>query len=317
MILNVGTISEKRKIEVIPSASSSLTYNGSNQSPTWLNYDPEQLTISGTTSATNAGTYYVAFAPTKKYKWADGSTGAKTVSWTINKAAGSLSLSASSGTLVSKNKTTSFTVTRTGNGAISATSSNTGIATVSVSGTTVTVTSKGYGSATITVSVAAGTNHTAPSSKTYTITVNYYYLYNYGAVTGSMEKQARMLEAGAGRALKPQWYYNASSFTTTMGSSGGYTANGGTVYWIDAIDLSNFTTLRFNGSFTNNYNAYRGVAVWSSMSGYIWNGMAASLRDLSNGSGTINISGLNGKYYIGFWLYNSGTSITCNYLRLE
>jgi hypothetical protein len=41
MILNVGNISEKRKIEVIPSAFSPLTYNGSNQSPTWLNYDPE------------------------------------------------------------------------------------------------------------------------------------------------------------------------------------------------------------------------------------------------------------------------------------
>ena len=45
------------------------------------------MTVSGTTSATNAGTYSATFTlkDTTNYKWSDGTTAAKTVSWTINK----------------------------------------------------------------------------------------------------------------------------------------------------------------------------------------------------------------------------------------
>lgn len=315
MILNVSNISEKRKIEVIPSAFSPLTYNGSNQSPTWLNYDPEQLTISGTTSATNAGTYQVAFAPTKKYKWADGSTGAKTVSWTITKAAGSLSLSASSGTIVSKNKTVSFTVTRAGNGAISASSSNTSIATVSVSGTTVTVTSKGYGSAIITVSVAEGANYIAPGNKTYSVTVDYQYLYNngteYTSFTGAFTAIARALEEGTG-SKAPSITKGTSSITVKQnGNSSGTQGLGGVAYWANLIDLTNYDTLRVTGSFDG--DTWEGIGVWSSMSGYVWDNMAAR----SYNAGAINISSLKGKYYIGFWVYYKGTSLSFSSVRLE
>lgn len=182
MIFNVSNASGKTKIETVPSVASSLTYNGSEQSPTWLAYDPEQLTMTGVTSAVDAGTYQVAFTPTKKYKWADGSSEAKFVEWTIAKAAGSISLSETSGTISGKNNTStgaintvSFTVNRNGDGAISVKSSNTGIATAKVSGNVVTVSAAGYGTATITVSVAASANYTAPSDKTYSITVDYRY----------------------------------------------------------------------------------------------------------------------------------------------
>ena len=159
---------ERKRLAAVPSQSGSLTYSGSALTPSWSNYDPDQLTISGETSATTAGTHYATFTPTANYRWSDGTTTGKQVGWTIGKAAGSLSLSKTSITLNADAKSTTFTVTRAGDGAISAVSSDTSVATVSVSGTTVTVNSVNdkTGTATITVSVAAGTNHTAPSNKT-------------------------------------------------------------------------------------------------------------------------------------------------------
>lgn len=77
---------EPAKISNVPVQSNSLTYNRSSQSPTWSNYDPEKLTISGETSGTNAGTYTVTFTPTKNYTWDDGSIDSKSVTWIIGKA---------------------------------------------------------------------------------------------------------------------------------------------------------------------------------------------------------------------------------------
>ena len=155
----------------IPSQSGTLTYTGSAQSPSWSNYDSSKMTLGGTTSGTNAGSYNATFTPGSNYKWSDGTTAAKTVAWTIGKAAGSLSLNKTSMSLTAAKLTDTITVTRSGDGAITATSSDTGVATVSVSGATVTVTAVAKGSATITVKVAAGTNYSAPSNKTCSVSV--------------------------------------------------------------------------------------------------------------------------------------------------
>ena len=155
----------------IPTQSNSLTYTGSAQSPTWNNYDSGKMTLGGTTSGTNAGSYNATFTPKTNYKWADGSTGAKTVAWSIAKAAGSSSLNKTSIKLTAAKTTDTITVTRAGDGKITATSSAPTVASVSVSGSVVTVTAKAKGSATITVSVGAGTNHTAPANKTCSVEV--------------------------------------------------------------------------------------------------------------------------------------------------
>jgi hypothetical protein len=163
----------RKTISAVPSQSGTLTYTGSSQSPTWTGYSTTQLTIGGTTSGTNAGSYTATFTPKSNYRWADGTTTAKSVSWSIGKAAGSLSISPTSMTLDTTTKSKTITVTRSGDGTISAVSSNTAAATVSVSGNTVTVTGKANGSATITISVAAGANYTAPTSKTCAVTVSF------------------------------------------------------------------------------------------------------------------------------------------------
>ena len=67
-----------------PSVSGTLTYNGQAQSPTWTNYNSEQLTIGGDTSATNVGTYSATFTPKTNYEWSDGTTDAYSVEWSIN-----------------------------------------------------------------------------------------------------------------------------------------------------------------------------------------------------------------------------------------
>lgn len=155
----------------VPSQSGTLTYTGSEQSPSWSNYDSNKMTLGGTTNGTNAGSYNATFTPGNNYKWSDGTTAAKTVSWSIGKAVGSLSLSKTSMTLKVGSLTDTITVTRTGDGVITSTSSNTSIATVRVSDNIVTVTAKAKGDVTITVKVAAGTNHTSPADKTCAVSV--------------------------------------------------------------------------------------------------------------------------------------------------
>lgn len=163
-------------ISTVPSQSGTLTYTGSAQSPSWNNYDSNILTLGGTTSGTNAGTYTAKFTPKGDYSWSDGSVTAKPVTWTIGKANGSLSVSPTSLMLNSSATSGTITVTRAGDGVISAVSSNTSVATVSVSDTTVTVKSVNntVGTATVTISVAAGTNHKAPANKTVTVTAEFF-----------------------------------------------------------------------------------------------------------------------------------------------
>lgn len=164
----------KITISTTPSQSSSLTYTGSAQTPSWSNYDTDKMTLS-VTAQTNAGTYSASFTPTANYRWSDGSITAKSVNWTIDKAAGSLTLSKSSITLNSDTKSATFTITRAGDGAITVESNDTTVATVSLSGTTVTVNSVNdkTGTATITVKVAAGTNHNAPANKTCSVSCEF------------------------------------------------------------------------------------------------------------------------------------------------
>lgn len=61
----------RAEVKNVPAQTGSVTYNGSAQSPSWSNYNSSQLTIGGTSSATNAGSYSATFTPTSNYKWSD------------------------------------------------------------------------------------------------------------------------------------------------------------------------------------------------------------------------------------------------------
>lgn len=159
----------------VPSQSGTLTYNGSSQSPSWSNYNTTYMTIGGTTSGTTAGSYIATFTPKTDYRWSDGTTTAKNVTWSIGKATGTLTVSKTSIALNSSARSSTFTIGGNYDGTLSVVSSATGIATVSRSGTTVTVSSVNdtTGTATVTVSCTAGTNYTAPANKTVAITASF------------------------------------------------------------------------------------------------------------------------------------------------
>jgi len=73
-------------VAAIPTQSGSLTYDGGSKTPTWNGYDSDKLTLGGTTSGTDAGSYNATFTPTKNYQWFDGSTAAKDAAWSIGRA---------------------------------------------------------------------------------------------------------------------------------------------------------------------------------------------------------------------------------------
>ena len=163
----------------VPSQSGSLTYTGSAQSPTWTDYDQAEMTLGGTTTGTGAGSYNATFTlkDTVGTEWADGTTEPKTVPWSIQKAAGSLSLNQESLTLDTNNPSKTITVTRAGTGAISAQCEPSSVASVSVSGNQITVTGLDSGSATVTVNVAADSNYNAPAAKTCSVQVSFSEIY--------------------------------------------------------------------------------------------------------------------------------------------
>lgn len=170
---SVAVTVSRIKVSAVPTQSGTLTYNGASQSPTLSGYDATKMTLSGTQSATNAGSYTMqASLKDDKYEWPDGTTTVKTVNWSIGKKAGSFTKDKTSIQITTNKKSDTITITREGTGAISASSNNTQVATTSVSGNVVTVTGVKSGNCVITINVAADTNHTAPASQTVNVSVS-------------------------------------------------------------------------------------------------------------------------------------------------
>ena len=160
----VQAITVERGTISVPTVSGSLTYNGQAQSPTLTGYDADKMILSGDTSGTNAGSYTAVVTPTAQYKWADGSTEAKDIQWSIAKATPSITFDPASVSLDTSTTSQAVAVTYTGDGTLSAQSDNSGVATASLEGTTLTVTGVETGNTAIQVSASEGTNYTAASA---------------------------------------------------------------------------------------------------------------------------------------------------------
>lgn len=170
---SVAVTVSRIKVSAVPTQSGTLTYNGASQSPTLSGYDATKMTLNGTQSATNAGSYTMqASLKNDKYEWPDGTTTAKTVNWSIGKKAGSFTKDKTSIQITTDKKSDTITITREGTGAISASSNDTQVATTSVSGNVITVTGIKSGNCVITINIAADTNHTAPASQTVNVSVS-------------------------------------------------------------------------------------------------------------------------------------------------
>ena len=85
-----------QRIKIAPStASGSYTYDGTEKTVVWSNYDPTKIEIQGTQSATNAGTYTctAVLKDSYNYCWTDGTNAPIQVTWTIEKAASPMTIS--------------------------------------------------------------------------------------------------------------------------------------------------------------------------------------------------------------------------------
>lgn len=213
-------VTVNRKSVAKPTWKNNLTYNGNAQSVSganyWNNYNTSYMTIGGTTSATNAGTYIATFTPGSNYRWADGTTTAINVNWTINRANGSLNVNPTTVTLNGNNYSSGIavTITRAGDGAISYSPTHVNGLTMSLNGNILTI--KGNGSTaiasqTITISVAQGTNHTAPSNKTITVSAQYW---SWGADGGTVDAA---------------WFNGLKNYLASNSGSSIRTSNGGSI----------------------------------------------------------------------------------------
>ena len=149
----------------VPTVSGTYTYNGDEQTVSFNGYNSTVMTLSGTTSGTNAGSYTATFTlnDTDLSQWDDGTIASKNVTWTIQKAIPSIPvLSPAELTLWFVYASDSFTVTRDGDGAIKASVSKKGLY-ASVNGNVVKVTTlfTSEGTYEVRVSVAEGTNYKA------------------------------------------------------------------------------------------------------------------------------------------------------------
>ena len=213
----------KRKTVQLPTQSNSLTYTGQAQVPTWNNYSAAELDIGGSVSETNAGTYQANFTPKSNYQWSDGTYGARNASWSIAKAAGSLSITPTSLTLDVSSLQKNFTVNRAGDGKITIKVDSTAIAEATLSNTTVTVKGIAKGSTKVTVSVAAGTNHTAPADVSCSVSVT------LPSKTLADNDPATIQAVGAAGTGSTYWAVGDKIGIAINGSFGGLTYNG-TVY---------------------------------------------------------------------------------------
>lgn len=114
-------VASRFRIPTPPSQSGQLVYNKGVQTPIWSDVDTTKMTVSGVTSATDAGTYAATFTPAEDYCWSDGSIDPIDIEWSIAKADCSISLANLPAHLTRYNRSTTVPVGCEGSGIVSAT----------------------------------------------------------------------------------------------------------------------------------------------------------------------------------------------------
>lgn len=283
----------------VPTQNGSLTYTGSTQSPSWNGYDTTKLTLDGTTSGTNAGSYTATFTPKTGYIWSDGTTTAKNVTWSIGRANLSDTL-----------PTQSVSLTYTGN-AQSPTWSN-------------------YDSSKMTLSVTAQTN-AGTYSASFTPTANY--RWSDGSTTAKSVNWAIGKAAGSLTLSKSEITLNnntkSATFTITRSGDGAITVESsnttvatvslsGTTVTVNSVnDKTGTATITVKVAADTNHNAPANKTVsvsaefapalndcsWDDISKIAVAGLASSYfavgdRKAVTISGTVGTLSVSGTYYV-------------------
>ena len=236
----------------VPTQSNTLTYTGSAQSPTWSGYAEDKLTISGSTSETAAGTYNVTFTPKADYQWSDGSTTAKTASWSIGKAASGVATAPTAKTLTYTGNAQELINGGTGSGgtmqySLDGSSYSTTIPTATNANTT------GY---TVYYKVVGDGNHNDTAAKTLTVTIA-----RATPSTPTASKSSISFSSSS----------TSTTFTVTRSGDGAVTATSsntsvatvsvsGTTVTVSSVNSTSGTaTITVKVNQGTNYNAYTGT----------------------------------------------------------
>ena len=278
------------------------TYDGkAHNAYTSVNVTPSdaklEYSINGGTYSTTMPTITntSSFTVTVKASKAGYKTQIKTETVRVNKAAGTLTLSATSGTLTYP---TNATFTVSGNkGNLSVASSNTNIATASISGNTVTVKpGTTAGKATITVTSAATTNYNEKSA-TYTATVN------NGTISLSATPYTGTYDGKAHNAItnvsvnpsdaKLEYSTNGTTYSTTMPTITNVSSFTVTVRASKAGYKTQSTTQtvkvnKANGSLT--LSSYSGILTYPNSGTFSVSGNTGNLSVSSSNTNVVTVS---------------------------
>ena len=150
-----------RKPVPVPTLTSSLTYTGEPQAPTWKDYDQTAMSMEGGEAQVDADTYTATFTLDDNHEWSTGGHEPKAIEWTIAKAECELAAAPDRVTLSPDLTSAKVTITRKGDGAISAQSMAPDIVDVETADNIITITSKDQksGKADVTVTVQPTKNY--------------------------------------------------------------------------------------------------------------------------------------------------------------
>lgn len=134
-------------------------------------------------------------------------------------------------------------------------------------------------------------------------------LFDYGdvfeSVTGGYVAIAKPLVSGTGSGVP---YISDNSDGSRKIQSNRANTDGGMYYTVNKIDLADYKTLKFYGRIVDSSGYNRaGIGVWSDIGASAdANRVAMSTgNDGSTTTRSINVSNLNGEYYIGFYVYRT------------
>lgn len=115
----------------------------------------------------------------------------------------------------------------------------------------------------------------------------------------------------------------AAALTVTNGSGGvlqirqGTAAACGVAYYPDLVDLTNYSTLTFEGVISSASSGLVGLGIWTGFSTYVYEGRVAQLNSSVNGTATLDISAIKGEHYIGFWIHNTASYVNLRSIKLS
>lgn len=171
---------------MIPTVNGKIIYTGQKQSPSWLNFDSNILSISGETEGVNAGTYTAIFTPRPPYLWQDGTEDAISVKWSIEKADAKIYINTTTVALSPNKLTEIIEINRVGDGVLSVNNSNVDIVSaILMDDDTLTITGNGLNSGTsiLTLSLAGNENYNAASNVSITVTASYLNIVSWAGAT--------------------------------------------------------------------------------------------------------------------------------------